>query len=157
MKSRSKLAAVALGALLFLQAALIFTSTCTFTGCATKLDPAGPYATNNSPAAALFLLLSDKTLVDSKDTLNVFLTWELQNRSTLATVAPNVTKVADTIRDQAPLYFTNAYLLRSNYVFAFNSQPGASSTASNFFSAAVQTISALAMSSSQLTNTIPSK
>jgi len=120
-------------------------------GCATQIDPAGVYGpsgefgTNNN----FFILSVDKTLGDSKQTLNAFVTWELQNRPSLPA---SVTKVADTIRDEAPLWFTNAYIARSNYVFLWRSNPGAASAASNVLQASVSQISAQAAASSAITN-----
>lgn len=126
-------------------------------GCATKIDQAGPYGSSGQFGTNdnTFLLLSDKTLVDSKDTMTVFLRWELKNRQTLATLGlGNVTKVADTIRSDAPLWFTNAFNARQVYVAIWRSNPAASAAASNNFQASVSLISAQALASSSLTNSV---
>lgn len=116
-----------------------------FQGCATKLDSAGVYAQPNG--GGMFLFTVDKTLVDSKETLYAFVNWELQNRPT---IPPAVTKAADTIRDQAPLWFTNAYNLRAAYVTLMNVNSPQTITASNNLASATSLISAQATAASAL-------
>jgi len=127
-------------------------------GCASSLDQAGVYGSGgNSPFGTndnSFLFISDKTLVDSKETLTDFVNWELQNRQVLASVAPNVTVVADNIRDSAPLWFTNAYIARAAYIAAFKSNPATAGAKSNAFAASVSSISAQSLATSALTNSV---
>lgn len=125
-------------------------------GCASTIDQAGVYGSGgNSPFGTndnSFLFISDKTLVDSKDTFTAFLTWELQNRPVLATVAPNVTKVADSIRDNAPLWFTNAYTARTAYIAAF--KRGNAVAQSNAFAASVSAISSQSLSTTTIKSAV---
>jgi hypothetical protein len=127
-------------------------------GCASKIDQRGVYGSGgNSPFGTndnSFMLASDKTLVDTRDTLSAFLTWELQNRQVLAGVAPNVTGVADNIRDQAPLWFTNAYVARAAYIAAFKANPSTAGPASNAFAASVSALSAQSAAVKTITNSV---
>jgi len=151
MKTQTKFAALALGSFLVISGLMGLA----LPGCASKLDSSGVYAQTNG--GGMFLFTVDKTLVDSKDTLTAFVTWEYQNRATISAVIPNVTKIADTIREQAPTYFTNAYQLRGAYLASFANNAASQTVASNNLAASVQTINALAMSAGQLTNSLSLK
>lgn len=136
--------------ILAIPALVIFTPACKQT-----LAPGGAYSTidtNTGQALGPFVFAMDKTLVDSKDTLTAFLTWELQNRGSLTGGLHSVTVAADQIRLQAPAYFTNAYNLRSNYLWIVANAPAQVAAASNSFSVTVSTIQALSSSSGALTN-----
>jgi hypothetical protein len=119
-------------------------------GCKTTLDTAGPYA---QPAGGgMFLFMVDRALVDTKDDLTAFLTWERLNHAYLASNAPSVVATADTIRDNAPLWYTNAWLLRSNFVWAMASSPQDAPGASNSLAAQVSLIQTATQAASALTN-----
>ena len=81
-------------------------------GCtSTQLDPAGVYA------GKAFLYSVDTSLANAKDDLNTFVTWEWQNRSLLeSNKLQSVTVAADTIRNNAPLWFAIANASRNTYV-----------------------------------------
>lgn len=76
-------------------------------GCGT-LDPTGVYQGNKGLYAA------DLTIATPYDTLDKFLQWELQYRPLLVS-KPEIKKVADNIRMNAPMWFTNAVALRDAY------------------------------------------
>ena len=78
-------------------------------GCRTQLDPAGVYHGDK------FLFLADKTIGDAGDSLNQFVTWELQNRARLTNKLHSITVAADAIRVNSPLWFTNAVNARNVY------------------------------------------
>lgn len=81
-------------------------------GCSkTTLDPNGPYAGDK------FLYEADGTIVEARKTMDGFLTWELQNRSTLAAQGKQtVTGAADSIRTNAPIYFAVVKQARAQYI-----------------------------------------
>lgn len=97
-----------------LSAAILVAVCCTNavvqTGCKTHLDPAGVYGTNQ------FLFGADKVIVDAKADMTDFVSWEMENRATLASSGwGNVTKVADSFRVNAPLWFKTAVGARNVY------------------------------------------
>ena len=97
----------------------------TMPGCQTSLDPAGAYQGDN------WLYQTDKAVTTAYDTIDGFLIWELQYRSSLATNAPHVTAAADSIRSQAPRWFAVEKQMRGLYVAA--KSPG---TSNQLFNAA---------------------
>lgn len=111
--------------------------------CNKTLAPGGAYSTSdtNNEALGQFVFLVDKTLVDSKDTIEAFLGWELENRSSLTGNLHSVTVAADQIRMEAPLWFTNAFNLRSNYLWIRANAPALAPGASNTLKSAVTQLS----------------
>lgn len=83
------------------------------TGCQATLDPAGPYAGDK------FLYDLDGAVIDARQTLDGFLTWELQNRAVLRVEGKaTVTAAADAIRTNAPIWFGVVRQARTAYLDA---------------------------------------
>lgn len=121
--------------------------------CNTTLAPGGAYSTvdtNTGQALGPFVFGVDKILVDSKDTLYTFCNWELQNRGSLTGSLHSVTVAADQIRLQAPLWFTNAYNLRSNYLWIRVNAPLLAPGASNNLQSAATQLSSQAATAQAL-------
>ena len=116
------------------------------TGCKASLDTSGAYA--QPGGGGMFLYSVDKTLVDSKETLDAFVTWEYKNHAVVETQWPAVTKAADSIRANAPGWFAAASQLRQVYVTS------ASIVNSNNLNSQVQLIHTAAITSGPLTNNI---
>ncbi len=81
-----------------------------FSGCQTKLDPAGVYQSDT------FLYNADKTISVAKAGLQQFVKWEYDNRATITNTWPQVTITADKIRSEAPQMFALVGLARTAYV-----------------------------------------
>lgn len=125
-------------------------------GCKQTLAPGGAYSTidtNTGQALGPFVFGIDKTLVDSKDALTAFLTWELQQRGSLTGGLHSITVAADKIRIQAPLWFTNAYNLRSNYLWIVANAPSLAPGASNNLQSAATLLSTQATTAQALQTT----
>ena len=114
-------------------------------GCKTQtLDTAGVYGAQTN---GIVLYQIDSVLTDAKDTFDVFLKQEDSLHSYLKTNAPAVVSTANTIRRNAPKWFSTAEALRGVYI----SNP----TASNLLS--LQTATAvIAVGLTQVTNYAPS-
>jgi len=146
-------ASIKMGAILFLAAIpalLLFTPACNMT-----LAPGGAYSTvdtNSGQALGPFIFGVDKTLVDSKDVLVTFLSWEEQNRASLTGKLHSVTVAADAVRLDAPLWFTNAWNLRSNYLWIRKNAPSLAPGASNNLQSAVTQLSSQAATATALKN-----
>lgn len=81
-----------------------------FSGCQTKLDPAGVYAGDT------FLYNSDATIRLVKTGLNEFVKWEFEHRQQITNTWPQVTIAADKIRSEAPGMFGLVGIARTSYV-----------------------------------------
>lgn len=77
-------------------------------GCAFNLAE-GPYAGNK------ILFTADKVIVDSYDTVDTFLKWEHDGRTTLAVSNPAITRFADNLRDEFPKLHKELQSLREVY------------------------------------------
>lgn len=127
-------------------------------GCATTLDTSGVYA--QTQPTPMWLYQADNTLLTSRDVLNKFVTWEDQNHAVIVSTWPAMTQAADAIRADAPNWFQQATVFRSNYVAIAKlftttpAQAAAASSASNSLAAIVGTIHTAALSSSTYTNFI---
>jgi hypothetical protein len=86
-----------------------------FSGCATKLSPNGPYAGDT------VLYNADKAIVESYDTLHLFVKWEWQNRETLSKW-PEIKQGADYVRQNAERWISSATGLRDAYAAAPSSE-----------------------------------
>lgn len=115
-------------------------------GCKTSLDSSGPYA--QPGGGGMFLFTVDKTLVDSKDVMNAFVTWEYKNHAAVLSNWPAVTQAADSIRTHAPQWFSDAELLRTAYVMT------PSDITSNKLNGQVQMIKTVAITTGPMTNNI---
>lgn len=125
-------------------------------GCKQTLAPGGAYSTidtNTGQALGEFVFLIDKSLVDSKDSLTAFLGWELAMRGSLTGGLHSITVAADQIRLQAPLWFTNAYNLRSNYLWIRANAPELAPGASNNLQSAASQLKSQAITASALKST----
>jgi hypothetical protein len=110
-------------------------------GCNATLDPSGPYSGDK------FLYDIDGAIIDARQTLDGFLTWELQNRATLkAEGKQTVTAAADSIRTNAPTYFGMISTARTAYLNAKG--PGTS----NALFQSVQVIQTQTLTTKALTN-----
>ena len=91
------------------------------------LDNTGPYKGDK------FLYSTDMIIDQSYRFFDGFLLWEMQNRSFLSTNAPSVTKVADSIRINAPLWFILEGQLRAAYTNAvyLNNQANINTASNN--------------------------
>lgn len=84
----------------------------TGTGCQSrKLAEGGVYA---EAANGEVLYNADRTIVESFDVLDKFVTWERDNRAALAQY-PQITQAADRIRDNARDWLKTATALRESY------------------------------------------
>jgi hypothetical protein len=121
-------------------------------GCKASLETGGVYtqmSTNSTLNSFIFGI--DKSLVDSKETLNQFVTWEYQNHQTITNMWPAIAKVADNVRVSAPTWFTNAYTLRTQFVQTFTAnQPQLLAATSNQLVSAVSLIQSSALASTAL-------
>lgn len=81
-------------------------------GCATRLDPAGPYQGDT------LLYWADKTTVTAYDGLHSLVTIEYQNRTNFPGAALH--KYADFVRQNAPNWFAAEWKARAAYVAATN-------------------------------------
>lgn len=86
-----------------------------FSGCQTHLTPGGAYKDDK------VLYETDKTIVTTYAALDSFLKWEHDNRATLSKF-PEIRKVADEIRDNAPRWMQSAMNLREAYAAAPSQQ-----------------------------------
>ncbi len=77
--------------------------------CQHKLDPAGVYKGDS------ILWDADGVIANGHDVLQGFVTWEEDNRATLAKVSPEIKKLADRIVEQGPSWFSSALALRDAY------------------------------------------
>lgn len=120
-------------------------------GCKTKLDPAGAYHGDT------FLFTADRTIVDSKDALSGFLTWEMQNRSQFTNNLREITHIADTIRINAPFWFSNAVIARNAYSNAAALRLSTVSLTSNALVANISQLQAQTLSLRAVTNSVTIK
>lgn len=77
-------------------------------GCATKLDPAGPYGSD------AILYNADLVITTSYDIVHTFVLWEYSNRDALAAY-PGIKAAADVMRKEAPGLINSAMTLREQY------------------------------------------
>lgn len=117
-----------------------------FVACKASLDKSGVYA--QPGGGGMFLFTVDKTLVDSKETLNAFVSWEFAHHAQVASTWPAISQAADNIRANAPSWFADALELRGVYVTA------STLVNSNALNARVQLIQTAAITSGPLTNNI---
>jgi hypothetical protein len=76
------------------------------TSCTTPLDPAGPYAGDQT------LYTADQTIALAYETFDTFLLWERTNE---AVVSPTLHAYAEKLRTDAPGWFQSANTLRGIY------------------------------------------
>jgi hypothetical protein len=95
-----------------------------------------------------FLLWVDSTLVNSKIALTYFLQWCGDNDAALQQNNKSVILAGESIRTNAPTWFTNAFSLRNAYLST------RSATDSNALQAAVSQLDAQSKSSNALTNSV---
>lgn len=114
-------------------------------GCNATLDPAGPYGGDQ------FLYDSDGAVIDARQTLDGFLSWEMQNRASLATSGNKaVTTAADKLRTTAPIYFGLVSQARAQYVAAKGP------TTSNSLFQAVSVLQTQTLTAKAVTNSVKS-
>lgn len=121
-------------------------------GCGkSTLSGTGVYGTNQ------FLFEAEKAVDDSKDALSGFLSWEELNRSILASNnLQSVIKAADSIRVNAPLWFTNAVTACNLYSNAVALAQDAATivNTSNSLAANITLLQTETMSARAITNSV---
>lgn len=134
--------------ILFTAAALLFVAgPVIVAGCKTQLSPSGVYAGKQ------YLYVADRTIADSYDYLNAFVTWEYQNRAAIATNWPTMTKVADNVRALAPQFYHFAIAARSAYAGMLdntNATVSALNSASNALAKELTSMQTLQAATAQL-------
>lgn len=82
-------------------------------GCATKLDPSGPYNGDTT------LYKADKTITESIEILDAFVKWEYENRVALEKY-PDITVAADAVRVSTRDWLISAIEMRDAYARSSN-------------------------------------
>lgn len=121
------------------------------TGCRKTLSGSGVYGSNK------FLYDADHVIVSSKSDMDAFLTWEMNNRATLAQQKlQSVTIAADSIRTNAPLWFVVAIQTRNAYSNAWYlaAPPQTQSDTSNALESAITTLQTQTLATRALTNSV---
>jgi hypothetical protein len=80
-----------------------------------NLDPAGVYGGDK------ILYDADLAIATSYDTIHQFVLWEFSNREALSSI-PEIKKYADTVRRNAPQWFSSAISVRDAYKLAPTSE-----------------------------------